>query len=198
MLEETAARLRTARNDTLRALAHQIDPLVGRLLQVIRRDGEDASAPRVGDRMQEAVHTCTPEQALVEPARILWEHDCGCVPVVAGDGSGRVVGMVTDRDLCMAAFTSGARLGELRVEQAMSGAVCACRPTDSLADAAALMRSAQVRRLPVVDGEGRLRGLLSLADLAVAADPEATPDALGPAEVGAILAAICRPRASDA
>jgi CBS domain-containing protein len=145
--------------------------------------------------MRSDVRTCTPDDALSEPARIMWERDCGCVPVVASEGSGRVVGMITDRDLCMATFTGDARLAEMQVKSAMSERVYSCHPDDPLSEAEAIMRAAQVRRLPVVDEVGHLRGLLSLADVAEAAAGLRIPaGTVSAAEVGLVLEAICRPR----
>jgi len=119
--------------------------------------------------MTKTVWTCTPEDSLREAARIMWERDCGCVPVVEAGGSGRVVGIITDRDVCMAAFLAGRSLDGLRVRNAMARVLRSCRPGDTLAEAEGLMRAAHVRRLPVVDESGHILGLLSLADIARAA-----------------------------
>jgi len=119
--------------------------------------------------MTKPVWTCTAEDSLCEAARIMWERDCGCVPVVESNSSGRVVGIVTDRDVCMAAYLQGRPLESLRVRDAMARVLRTCRPGDSLGEAEGLMRAAHVRRLPVVDDAGHLLGVLSLADLARAA-----------------------------
>lgn len=111
--------------------------------------------------------TCTVEDDLATAANVMWELDCGCVPVIA-EGR-RLVGMVTDRDACMAALLSGRPLHELRVVEVMSKELVTCRPGDDLSVAQALMRTKRVRRLPVTDREGRIVGILSLNDLARAA-----------------------------
>jgi CBS domain-containing protein len=186
-IEEAAEQLRQLGDQARRALSGELEPVVDRLVQSVRRAGArlgERGLLRVRDRMRRDVATCTPRDALDVPARIMWERDCGCVPVVADDGSGVVVGMITDRDVCMAAHLKGARLADLRVASAMSSRVHACRPDDTVAEAEALMRSNQIRRLPVVDAEFRLCGILSLADLAEG----------GAAEVARTLEAICRPR----
>ena len=97
-------------------------------------------------------------------ARIMWERDCGCVPVL--DESSYVVGMVTDRDLCMASYTQGKSLQDIRVRTAMSKELWSCRLNDDLSDAERTMREHQVRRLPVIDARGDLKGILSLSDIA--------------------------------
>ncbi len=106
-----------------------------------------------------------------EAARIMWEHDCGCVPVV--DEGRRVIGMLTDRDACMAAYTQGLRLQDMPVHRAMSNGATACRATDDVDTALGVMATSQVHRLPVVDEEDRLVGIVSVTDLIRAAQAEA-------------------------
>lgn len=118
----------------------------------------------VADLMRRTVYSCSVTATLNDAARIMWEHRVGCVPVLA-DG-GHVVGIVTDRDVCMGAYTSGARLAAIAVTASMSRKVVCCRPTQTLRDVEELMRSHQIRRLPVVDDPGRLLGLVSLDDIA--------------------------------
>jgi CBS-domain-containing membrane protein len=82
------------------------------------------------------------------------------------DEKGRPVGFLTDRDICMAAYTQGKALELLRVEAAMARKVVSCGVDDDLRSAAGLMRQHRTRRLPVVNPDGTLVGLLSLDDLA--------------------------------
>lgn len=118
---------------------------------------------KVQDVMTGAPCSCKPTDALVVAARIMWEDDCGCVPVV--DDHGALVGMVTDRDACMAAYTRGRRLDEIQVGSVMARQLCSCSPEDSLSEAERYMQEYQVRRLPVVDAHNRLVGVLSCNDL---------------------------------
>lgn len=113
--------------------------------------------------MTDAVATCSPDEPLNAAARVMWEHDCGAVPVLA---DGKLVGIITDRDICMAAYTQGRPLGAIAVKDVMARHVHACSPGDTLERAATLMADARVRRLPVVDTEQRLVGIVSLADIA--------------------------------
>lgn len=110
------------------------------------------------------VKTCRAHDSLNVAAQIMWECACGCVPVI--DEQRRPVGFLTDRDICMAAYTQGAPLQALRVETAMARNVISCHADDEIANAARIMRETGVRRLPVVDRDGSLVGLLSLDDLA--------------------------------
>ena len=150
---------------------------------------------RVQDLMTTEVGTCRAFDGADRGAQIMWERDCGAVPVLDQEGS--VVAMLTDRDLCMAAMTQGRALSEIRVSSAMSRNLWACRPDDDLSQTEAVMRTRKVRRLPVVDGEGKLVGLLSLSDLArasMAPKPgKAQKKAVEASEVGATLGAISSP-----
>jgi CBS domain-containing protein len=118
---------------------------------------------KVQDIMTSEVETCSPESDLGAAATIMWRRDCGSVPVV--DAEGRVVGMITDRDICMAAATRNKLASEIKVGEVISGRVYACSPDDRIGDAMETMQSAQLRRLPVVDDDGKLHGILSINDL---------------------------------
>ena len=119
---------------------------------------------RVEQIMNRDVKTCGPQDSLNKAAQIMWDESCGAVPVV--DDQCRPVGFLTDRDICMAAYTQGKPLVELRVEGAMARKLVCCHAEDDLDSAAQLMRQNRTRRLPVTDRAGILVGLLSLDDLA--------------------------------
>lgn len=123
---------------------------------------------RVEEVMTADVACCRPDDSDERAAQLMWENDCGVIPVT--DSSGRTVGIVTDRDLCMAAFTRGRDLSQLRVSDAMSPNVHGCRRKQSLEDALGLMREHRVRRLPVIEDDGRLVGMLSMNDVIRAVD----------------------------
>jgi CBS domain-containing protein len=145
---------------------------------------------RVKDLMTKQVCSCLSTSTLAEAARIMWEHDCGAVPVLDETGWGRVVGMITDRDIAMGAYLQGKPLGEIRVLDVMARDLTTCTPDEDIDGAARTMSSARVRRLPVIDAGGRLVGLLSLAHLA-----RASHDGDGAAaQVGRTLSSICAPR----
>jgi predicted transcriptional regulator len=107
--------------------------------------------------------TCAPGDTLKRAAEILWNADCGLVPVV--DGDGRLVGVVTDRDICMTAFFRDQALSSLDVASAMSKSVHAARADDTIETVVHLMSDKQLRRVPIVENE-RLAGIVSLADVA--------------------------------
>jgi CBS-domain-containing membrane protein len=114
--------------------------------------------------MTHPVRSCNIHDAAVIPASLMWEHDCGMVPVI--DDEGRLAGVVTDRDICMAAYLQGRPLADITIASFMAPHVATCRPDDELVWAEHLMSQRQVHRLPVVDGCGKLVGVLSLGDLA--------------------------------
>jgi CBS domain-containing protein len=151
---------------------------------------------KIEDLMTRSVGTCRPADTLSAAAQLMWDWDCGCVPVLSDDDSKRVVGILTDRDICMATYLRGASPEAVRVGDAMSKTVRSIAASETAADAAAVMRDARVRRLPVVDEKQRLVGLISLADLArVAARQHGSkqPD-VGEDEIGETLEAICAVR----
>jgi CBS domain-containing protein len=117
----------------------------------------------VKDIMQRPVITANRSDTLNEAARCMWDHDLGSLPVV--DDEGRLAGMITDRDVCMAAYTQGRSLAEIATASAMCSQVLACHVDDSVETAEQLMREGQVRRLPVVDNDGRPIGVVALNDL---------------------------------
>jgi CBS domain-containing protein len=150
---------------------------------------------RVSQLMNTRVHTCHASDSLDLAAQRMWSNDCGCLPVLEPDGSGQVIGIITDRDICMSAMFQGKPLASLSVSEAMARNVRTCRQSDTTGSAETVMREARIRRLPVVNDDGALVGVLSLADLArEAAREQCAPHKhLTGDEIGITLAAICAP-----
>jgi len=119
---------------------------------------------RIKDVMTHPAVTCPAEASMDQPARLMWEFDCGIVPLVGADG--RLAGVITDRDICMAALTQGRPLHDIAVASAMSTTLVTCGPGDSIEGVESVMRESRVRRVPVVDADGYLVGVVSLNDLA--------------------------------
>jgi CBS domain-containing protein len=145
------------------------------------------------------VQHCRADHTLDYAAARMWEHDCGCMPVCAADGDGeeRVIGMLTDRDICMAALFQGRPLHELKVADAMSRDIRVSKLDDRPEDVELVMREQRIRRVPVTDDAGTLVGIVSLADFARAAMRDAAAsggaDSAAERDVGHTLAAICEP-----
>jgi CBS domain-containing protein len=125
-------------------------------------------AMKVQDIMTETVKTCPPNANLAEAVALMWEGDCGVLPVVA-DG-GKVVGILTDRDIAIALGTRNERATQIPVRKVMSGEIFACHPDEDIHAALKTMRKDKVRRLPVITDDGVLRGIVSMNDVAIHAE----------------------------
>ena len=144
---------------------------------------------KISQMMTRNVKHCRPTDNLAHAARLMWDHDIGALPVV--DEHGQVIGMVTDRDACMAAYTRGQPLDQIPVSVAMTTHVVTCQPDDAEVSVAKLMAKNKVRRVPVVDDQQRPIGLVSLNDLAIAMVKSREIPAT---EIAGTLAAICEHR----
>jgi CBS domain-containing protein len=122
---------------------------------------------KVKDIMIHPVQSCGPETNLSAAAMMMWDSDCGVLPVVNFEG--KVIGMITDRDICMAAATKHRPAAEITVFETITGQVHACAPGDDIHVALETMAKHQVRRLPVVDDSGLLAGLVSMNDIVLRA-----------------------------
>jgi CBS domain-containing protein len=125
---------------------------------------------RVDEIMTRETRTCTRQDSLARVVRTMWEGDCGFIPVV--DEGSRVVGVLTDRDVCVALATHNKIDPPLFAADVLSSAVHSCAPDDDVKTALAMMRTQRVRRLPVVDAQKRLVGVLSVNDIVLHAEPE--------------------------
>lgn len=143
---------------------------------------------KVKDIMTESPCNVKASQCLNDAACLMWEFDCGCVPV--SDAEDNVIGVVTDRDICMAAYTSGLPIASIPVTTAMSKTVFSCTPEDSIERAEEVMRRHQVRRLPVLDTNQKLVGILSLNDIALAYKKRTLGSAVKATSVAQTLASV--------
>ncbi len=145
----------------------------------------------VEEIMSRPAITCRSNDSLSTPAQLMWEHDCGAIPVT--DEEGRLVGVITDRDICMATYTRGSAPASIPVADAMAREVFSSRVSDSLQTIEQLMGDKQIRRVPVVDGDNRPIGMVSVNDLArYAASPQQNDGE--DRELARMLASICAPR----
>lgn len=140
---------------------------------------------KASEIMTPSPRTCTPQASVQEAARLMQENDTGVIPVVESEGSQRLVGLVTDRDLALRVLAQG-RGGDARVSEAMSAEIAGVRPDDDLKTVRRLMEERQVRRVPVCDEQGRCLGIISQADLAL-------DDDISDKQVGKTVEAISQP-----
>jgi CBS domain-containing protein len=151
---------------------------------------------KVRELMSSEVETCLPTTSLTDAAMTMWRHDCGIVPVVQG-ATGKLAGVITDRDICIATATRHAAPERIVVGEVMQKDVVTCRPEEDVQDALESMRRFQVRRLPAVDANDRVVGILSLNDVARHAEPVGKKglSSLPSEEVLATFKAVGAPRA---
>jgi CBS domain-containing protein len=121
---------------------------------------------RVQEIMTVSPEACRPDDNVAEAVSQLWKADCGALPVV--DRAGRLAGILTDRDICIALGTKNVRASDIAVRSVMRTSVETCDPSDDVLTALGRMGDRRVRRLPVVDDQHRLLGILSLGDAVLA------------------------------
>jgi CBS domain-containing protein len=131
---------------------------------------EEMRAHEVMSRNVAAAH---PQDSVERAARLMTDWDCGALPVV--NDSGRLVGMITDRDITVRVVARGLDARNARVAQAMTCEAYACHGNDHVADCMRVMSRHQVRRIPVVDDVRRLVGIISQGDLALHAGAHQEP-----------------------
>jgi CBS domain-containing protein len=144
---------------------------------------------RVKDIMSMPAHTCQPDTDLGTVTRMMWERDSGFIPVVGTEGT--LLGVVTDRDICKAAAIRRLPTCHITAAQAMTDTLHVCSPDDGIGVALASMTRYKVRRLPVVDSSGSIKGIILMNDIVRAADTRADVPVK---DVHAALAKICEPR----
>jgi CBS domain-containing protein len=146
--------------------------------------------------MKQPVYVCSIDASLDHVARVMWERDCGCVPLV--DRDGRAVAIVTDRDVAMAAHLQAKPLHEIAARTAASRSLATVHEWTTLEDVENRMRDWQIRRVPVVDAEQRVVGIVTLNDIAVHASPGGRRvGALSAESISRTLQAICERRTNQ-
>lgn len=122
----------------------------------------------VKELMTVNVKSCSEETDLATAAKMMWDGDCGIVPVVNGER--HITGVITDRDICIAAATRAMSPASIRARDVMSREITTCMANDEVRDALATLKDQRVHRLPVVDDQDRLVGIISMNDLVARAE----------------------------
>lgn len=143
---------------------------------------------KISSLIHRSVTSCTTHDTLERAAQLMWDHDIGCLPVI--DDQGHVAGMVTDRDICMAAYMQGAPLRAIPVANAMAKHVFSCTEDDEVSAVEQTLSAHQIHRMPVIDAQGHPVGIVSINDIARAASAGQVP----PSEIASTLAAVSAPR----
>jgi len=131
-------------------------------------------------------------ESLADAAQLMWENDCGVLPIIK-DGR-KVIGMITDRDICMAVAMRDSNPSRVSVEEVMTGQVHSLNPEDEVDHALEAMQEHKIRRLPVVNAEGELVGILSMNDVVLKAKTSdgAPASGIGYGDVVKTYQAICQ------
>ena len=129
---------------------------------------------RVSEAMTRDVRVANPDQTIREAAQMMAELDAGALPVGEQD---RLVGMITDRDIAVRAVAHG-KSPDTRIREVMTDDVKYCFDDDDVEDVARNMADIQVRRLPVVNRDKRLVGIVAIADIAASEEPEVVGEAV--------------------
>ena len=125
---------------------------------------------KVKELMTATPYCCQPETNLGAATELMWNGNCGFLPVVGSDG--KVFGVVTDRDICIALGTRNRLPGEIKVSEVItSQKLFYCCPEDDVHVALQAMQTGRVRRLPVITHEGALAGIVSMDDILLKAEP---------------------------
>ncbi|MEN8108219.1 MAG: CBS domain-containing protein [Pseudomonadota bacterium] len=147
----------------------------------------------IRDVMTRDVKTCRPDTDGETAALLMWSEDCGAVPVV--DDDGKALGMITDRDICMATALQHTRAADLHVKDFMSEELFCCQPDQDIKNALKTMADRKIRRLAITNGEGKVEGILSIDDIVALAERGArgitTPE-LSFDDAIATFKAVCR------
>ncbi|MBZ5606527.1 MAG: CBS domain-containing protein [Acidobacteriia bacterium] len=123
---------------------------------------------KIRDLMTRNVTTCRTDTNVAIAGSLMWEHDCGIVPVV--DDAEKVIGILTDRDICIALCTRNVRASELTAGDVASKRILSCTAEEDVRFALETMRQARIHRLPVVNRAGALEGIVSLDDIVMYAE----------------------------
>jgi CBS domain-containing protein len=136
---------------------------------------------KVRDVMVKGAGVCGADSNLAAVAEVMWKERCGTLPVL--DSSGRVMSMITDRDICIALGTRNVRASDIKVKDVSLPRVFTCQPDDDIRAALKTMESQNVRRLPVVDNVGNLCGIISVDDVLYRAEKRARSSSISYEEV---------------
>jgi len=130
---------------------------------------------KVRNLMHKGVEIMTPDTPVTKLAKKMREKDIGAIPV---GSNGKLVGMVTDRDITVRAVAKGKDLTQLTAQDVMTKGVVCCRDTDKVRDVLEVMEDKQIRRVPVIDDNERVIGMVSLGDISKAMPGKAAGEVL--------------------
>jgi len=160
------------------------DALMAVRQKVWEMEQQEDLMKKVRDIMTKNPATCLPDATLEFAAKLMLDHDCGEIPIIDNEKDMRPIGVITDRDICCRSIALGKNPLNLTVRDCMSSPVKTIKVDSPVEDCCELMESSKVRRIPVVDHNGRICGVVSIADIAVSEDDKKTSE---------VIKEICRP-----
>jgi CBS domain-containing protein len=190
-LDNIQRRLEHDGDGAVATLGHTLQEINDAIKHVLS-EARGSLKARATDLMRPA-KTCSPSGTLAEAAQLMWELDCGFAPIC--DDAGKLVGVVTDRDICMATHLRGQLVSEISISSVMTQALCTVTPDTALSEVMRLMRTHQIKRIPVVRQQ-QLAGIITLADVSQFLDvAEDSPEAA--VALAKTLTAISTPRRDE-
>ena len=151
---------------------------------------------KVQDIMTQEVRFCGPDTNLAAATEILWQNNCGTLPVL--DSDGKLLGVITDRDMCIALGTRNCRASELAVCEVATKPVFTCGPNDDTHAALKTLRQHQIRRMPVIGADGKLAGILCLDEIVLNVQKTEGKEGISYDDVVNTMKAICEHRRAEA
>jgi CBS domain-containing protein len=131
---------------------------------------------KIREVMTESPTCCTADTGLQDVAKMMVDHDCGCIPIVDDMDSKMPIGMITDRDITCRVVAQGQNPLDLTAGDAMTASVVSVTPETPLEECLNLMEESQIRRIAVVDGKGGICGIVAQADVATRTDSQKTAE----------------------
>jgi CBS domain-containing protein len=131
---------------------------------------------QVKDVMTADPACCTADSSLQEVAKLMVDHDCGEIPVVASKETRKPIGVITDRDIVVRSVAKGNNPLDLTAADCMSEPCVTVTPEMSIEECGNILEANKIRRVPVVDQSGAVRGIIAVADIALRASGKVTSD----------------------
>src|SRR5437773_6911268 len=143
----------------------------------MERGAEGSITMKCNEIMTKDPTCCLPGDTVDQAAQLMKDQDVGSVPVIADQKTKRLLGIVTDRDLAVKVVAEARQIAAVKVEEVMTRNPVACHANDDLQKAIAAMEKHQVRRIPVVDDNNQIVGIIAQADVAIRAhEPQTTAE----------------------
>ena len=160
------------------------DAVIGVTQKVREVEEQEDDMKKIRDIMTKNPATCLPDATLEFAAKLMVDHDCGEIPVIDNERDMKPIGVITDRDICKRSIALGKDPLQLKVSDCMTSPAVVTQVDASVEECCKLMEQNKIRRIPIVDHNGRCCGMVSIADLANKVDQSTTVE---------VVKEVCRP-----